>query len=337
MRPPTGFYGSLTGMPTTMYALATDAYGPLSNLQIRELPMPEPGPGQVRVRVVASALNPADAKTVQGKITLLHAKTFPLVTGWDLSGVVDKLGSGVEDLQPGQEVFGFHAYSRRTRQGAFAEYTVLPAAYLAPKPKDVSHATAAASATVGLTVLQALRAARLAAEGRILFTGASGGVGAVGIGIARLMGGTADAVTSTDCVDFVRALGAGRIYDRREQAWLTKVQPGYDVVFDAAAAYSMRFFRRVLRRGGSYITTLPKAGFLLDLLAMPLLGRRPRMIAVKPARPDLERLGSWLASGLAVPVAKTVDLAHAAAAMADFAEHGCQGKIVVQVEATRAG
>ena len=101
-------------MAKTMRALAASAYGSIENSKVVELPIPEPGPGEVRVRVMASALNPADGKTLLGQIKLLHAKVFPLVVGWDLSGVVDAVGSGPTDLRVGLEVFGFHAYSRST-------------------------------------------------------------------------------------------------------------------------------------------------------------------------------------------------------------------------------
>ena len=104
-----------------MHALATDRYGPLDGLRIVERPIPEPGPGQVRVEVHATALNPADYKVAQGRMTFLHARTFPLVLGYDFSGVVDAVGEGVADFERGAEVFGFLAYGPFNRDGAFAE------------------------------------------------------------------------------------------------------------------------------------------------------------------------------------------------------------------------
>jgi NADPH:quinone reductase-like Zn-dependent oxidoreductase len=199
-------------MPSTMRAFAASKIGPIENCRIVEMPMPEPGPGQVRVRVVAAALNPADAKTILGKTGLLHAKVFPLVMGYDLSGVVDAVGPGVDDLRVGTEVFGMLAYSKRTRLGSLAEYTVLPAKWLLEKPTAMDHETAAASATSGLTALQGLRGSgRMKAGARVLVTGASGGVGALVIGLARVLGGSADAITSKAGLAFAQSLGAGAV------------------------------------------------------------------------------------------------------------------------------
>ena len=103
-----------------MRALATPAYGPLESLRIVDLPLPEPGPGHVRIRVHASALNPGDAKTVTGETKILHARVFPMVVGFDFSGVVDALGKNVSGFERGDEVFGHLPYGRATRLGAFA-------------------------------------------------------------------------------------------------------------------------------------------------------------------------------------------------------------------------
>ncbi len=137
-----------------MRVLASPAYGPLESLRIIDLPQPEPGPGQVRIHVHASALNPADGRTITGKTKILHAGGFPMVVGFDFSGVVDALGKNVLGLKQGDEVFGHLPYGRATRLGAFAEYTLAKANALAQKPKDVSHTIVAASATAGLTALQ---------------------------------------------------------------------------------------------------------------------------------------------------------------------------------------
>jgi NADPH:quinone reductase-like Zn-dependent oxidoreductase len=314
-----------------MFALVSSTLGAIESARIEQLPVPQPGPREVRVRVHASAFNPADAKTILGQTSLVHAKGFPLVMGYDLSGEVDALGPDVKDLQVGQAVFGFHAYSRRTRLGAFAEYAVLPAAFLVPKPAAISHATAAAAATVGLTALQALRdRARFRAGHRALVTGASGGVGALAIGIAKCLGGEADALTSSRHLDFVSGLDAVRVFDRAAD-FRAALHGPYEVVFDAAAAYSLRTFRHVLARHGTYVTTLPSPRFVADLMAAPFLRRRARMVMVKPRRGDLEMLGRFLEEGLPVPIDREVRLSDAAAALAHFARVGARGKVVVEI------
>lgn len=315
----------------TMSALVASQVGPVEHARIEQLPVPEPGPGQVRVRVRASAFNPADAKTILGKTSMLHAKGFPMVMGYDLSGEVDALGADVTDLQLGQPVFGFHAYSRRTRLGAFAEYTVLPAKHLAPKPATVSHETAAAVATAGITALQGLRDnAHFAAGHRVLVTGASGGVGALVIGVARSLGGSADAITSSKHLDFVAGLGATHTFDRATDL-RSQLSGPYDVVYDAAAAFSMRAFRGVLKVGGTFVTTLPSQRLLADFMAAPFLRRRVRMVMCRSKRPDLQTLAQLIEAGLTVPIDKIVSLPDAAAALAAFDRSGAQGKVVVKI------
>jgi NADPH:quinone reductase-like Zn-dependent oxidoreductase len=323
----------MVAMLRTTYALAANSYGPLENLRWMEVPLPEVRAGEVRVRVHASSVNPSDAKTLLGKITLLHAKVFPLVVGWDVSGVVDELGAGVTGLSLGQEVFGFHPYSWRTRFGAFAEYTVLAADCLAPKPETVTHETAAATATVGLTALQALRdAAHFRPGDRALVTGASGGVGALGLGVARMLGGSADAVTSTRGMELVRSLGAERVFDRTSPDWIRSVRGPYQVVLDAAAAKDFGFFRGVLAQHGTYVTTLLNRKFVGSLVTAPLFGRRTRLVMVKPRRPDLELLGRWLVEGLRVPIVSVTPVREAAKAMARLeSSAGVQGKLVIRV------
>jgi NADPH:quinone reductase len=146
-------------------ALASSAYGPLDSLRIIDLPKPEPGPGQVRIRVLASALNPADFKSVTGEAKILHARVFPMIVGYDFSGIVDACGKNTTGYERGDEVFGHLPYGRTTRLGAFAEFTVTNANALAKKPAGISHVIAASSATSCLTSLQSLRDIGTLAQG----------------------------------------------------------------------------------------------------------------------------------------------------------------------------
>jgi NADPH:quinone reductase len=222
-----------------MRALASPAYGPLGSLRIVDLPLPEPGSGQVRIRVHASALNPADFKSVTGEAKILHARVFPMIVGFDFSGVVDALGNNVSGLERGDEVFGNLPYGRATRLGAFAEYTLANATALAKKPAGIAHTIAAASATAGLTALQSLRdIGKLASSGRVLVIGASGGVGSVAVGVALKLRARVTAICATHAVDFVKELGAEEVIDRLKVSPLQTASGPFNLVFDTAAASS---------------------------------------------------------------------------------------------------
>jgi NADPH:quinone reductase-like Zn-dependent oxidoreductase len=278
-------------------------------MKIIDLPLPEPGPGQIRIRVHASALNPADAKTVTGGTKILHAGVFPMVVGFDFSGVVDTLGKNVSGFKQGDEVFGHLPYSRATRLGAFAEYTIANAGALAKKPSEILHTVAAASATSGLTALQSLRnLGKLISSGHVLIIGASGGVGSVAVGVAQKLGARVTAICSTHAVDFVKELGADEVIDRRKVSPLQTVSGPFNVVFDAAAAFSWQASRHLIERGGAYVTTMPSAAFFRDKIASLLTPTHAHFVIVKPRGIDIDLLGSWLKHGLKVPIFQTVKI-----------------------------
>ena len=142
-------------MAETMRAMGATGDG----VEMIEIPKPTPGPGEVRVKVIASAVNAGEEKVIGGDFVgrFLHAKTSPLVPGWDFAGTIDVLGDGVTYFEGGAAVWGHLAYSGSTNQGTFAEYVTLPRAALAAKPDDVPYHVAAPAATVAMTSLQSLR------------------------------------------------------------------------------------------------------------------------------------------------------------------------------------
>jgi NADPH:quinone reductase-like Zn-dependent oxidoreductase len=296
-------------------AIAAPTYGPLERLASIEVPTPSPGAGEVRVRVVASALNPADHKVVLGTLKFLHARTRPLIVGYDFSGTIDAVGSSSEGFAVGDDVFGFLPYGPFNKRGAFAELLIARCNEIAHKPARVSHEIAAAAATTGLTAIQALRdhGAPPADGAQILVTGASGGVGSIAIGIARRMNAQVTAVASGAGLELARKLGAIEVLDRKTQEVPGAIRDRYDVVFDAAAAYRWRTWRGALKRGGAYVTTLPSGAFFVDKLHSLLSSTRVGFVNVKSRPADLKLLGGWLEDGLEVPLASTIlvkDVAH---------------------------
>ena len=316
-----------------MRALVSPSYGPLESMRIVDLPVPEPGPGQVRIRVHASSLNPADFKSVTGEAKILHARVFPMVVGFDFSGVVDSLGKNVSGLERGDEVFGHLPYGRATRLGTFAEYTLANASALAKKPAGVAHAIAAASATAGLTALQSLRdSGKLASGGRVLIIGASGGVGSIAIGVAQKLGARVTAICATHAVEFVKDLGAEEVIDRLKVSPLQTAHGTFDVIFDTAAAFSWKASRHLIEKGGTYVTTLPTLTFFRDMLLSIVTNTRARFVIVKPRPKDLDLLGGWLKQGLKVPIFQTVKVKNVAVGLKRLQEGAVHGRIAVDVE-----
>jgi NADPH:quinone reductase len=315
-----------------MRAMAIPSYGPVEQMKLVELPTPEPGPGHVRVRVHASAVNPSELKVATGEVKFLHGRTFPMVLGYDFSGVIDRVGAGVATVAEGDEVFGFLPYSGSNKLGAFAEYTVSAASGLARKPASASHAVAAAAATPAITALQSLRdLGRLPSGGRTLIIGASGGVGALAVGVAKKLGAEVVAVCATHAVDFVKELGAEVVIDRKKEDPLRVAKGPFDVVFDAAAVSSWSATRHLLGKGGVYVTTLPGPAIVFHLGLSLFTATRAKIVIVKSRTDDLALVGRWLTEGLKVPIDSTVPVRDVVAGIKRLAAGEMRGRISVDV------
>jgi len=132
-----------------------------TTVKVQETSKPSPKKGEVLVKVAFSALDSAFEEVAHRTMIpggLLHnLKVKPLVAGWHFSGTVEAIDEGVQDLAPGDSVFGHLQYSSATRQGSLAEYVTVPASELAKSPEGISMDTAAAVTTEALTALQGMR------------------------------------------------------------------------------------------------------------------------------------------------------------------------------------
>ncbi|MDB4955755.1 MAG: qor 4 [Myxococcales bacterium] len=325
---------TVTDQPRTMRAIGAPRIGALDKLGPVEVQPPSLTAGHVQVRVVASAVNPADLKIHRGEFAgrVLHARTTPLVTGFDFSGVVEACGDGVVDFAAGDSVFGFLPYSSSNRQGAFAERVVVDPAMIARKPQSITHEVAGAVATPGCTALQALRdKGRLREGGRVMILGAAGGVGSVAVGVARSLGAKVTAVCSTYAVDFVRELGADEVIDRKQQDPLAAKGP-FEVVFDTAAAYSYASTRHMLTSDGAYVTTLPSAAWFGGKILAAASKRRCHMIIVASRRADLELLATWMAGGMRVPIDSRFPVRELGKALERQGRGEVRGRVAIDVE-----
>jgi NADPH:quinone reductase-like Zn-dependent oxidoreductase len=314
-----------------MKAIAAPSYGPLERLALVDAPLPIPGRGEVRVNVVASALNPADYKVLLGTMKFLHARNRPLVMGYDFSGTVSAVGPSVTSVSVGDDVFGFLPYGPGNARGAFAESLIARCDEIAVKPARVPHEMAAAAATTGVTAIQSIRdLGRLAPQGgRVLVTGVSGGVGSIGVAVAKRLNATVTAVGSGAGLELARRLGATELLDRNELSLPEDVRGRFDVIFDASAAYRWRQWRRALEPGGAFVTTLPSLAFLVDKIRSFFSSTRAHFVAVKSRPADLGLLASWLEDGLEVPLASTIAVRDVSRGLMQLQRSG--GRIAVRV------
>ena len=322
----------------TMKAIAHERYGMPDVLELRDVDMPTIEDHQVLLRVHASSVNPAEWYGVTGPF---FARAFggglrkPKSTkvGADVAGVVESVGKGVTEFQPGDEVFG-------TSGAAWAEYAPAREVRLVRKPANVSFEEAAAVPIAALTALQALRDNGGVQSGqKVLINGASGGVGTYAVQLAKALGADVTAVCSTGNVDLVRSLGADRVVDYTKEDF-TQLGERHDVMLDIAGSRSFRQFRRVLAPDAIVVIVGAKfpsnkgIGPLSHIIATRLasVGRSQtaKFFVAKITKEDLGFLAELLEAGKVRSVIdRRFELSETADAMRYLGEGHARGKVII--------
>lgn len=289
-----------------MRAVRIEDFGPPDVLKIVEMERPAPGEGDVLVRVEAVGLNPVDA-FVRSGVFPLFAKP-PTVLGWDIAGIVEEAGPGVDRFAPGDRVFGLSRFPQMA--DGYAEYVSAPAADLA-RPTDALDAVhAAALPLTGLTAWQSLVETAAVGPGQhVLIHAAGGGVGHLAVQIAKARGARVTATASEGKRAFVEGLGADEVIDYRTEDFASKVGD-VDVVLDPVGGDLADRSIPVLRPGGLLISLL-RHDDEDDLRArVQAAGRRFAGVLVHPDAAGLEALAALVGEGkLTVHVDRTFTFA----------------------------
>src|SRR5947209_20585555 len=186
---------SASATSQTMKAIRIHNYGGPEVLHYEDAPRPQPQAGEVLIRVHAAGVNPIDWKVREGHMKDFWPHKFPLILGWDLSGVVEELGRGVSRFKIGDEVYSL---PDPTRDGAYADYIVVRESELALKPNSLHHIRAAAVPLAALTAWQSLfDTAQLQPGQRVLIHAGSGGVGHFAVRLATLKCAEVSATSSS--------------------------------------------------------------------------------------------------------------------------------------------
>jgi NADPH:quinone reductase-like Zn-dependent oxidoreductase len=242
-------------MSMLMKAIVAERAGDAGVLKVAELERPVPGPTEVLVRVHATSVNPHDCKTRARGRSAYNDEALPLVLGFDVSGVVEAVGSGVTILAPGDEVFGFPKFPHHAR--AYAEYVCGPARHFAPKPAGMDHIRAAGLPLAGLTAWQALvDTAQVRAGRRVLVHAAAGGVGHLAVQIAKARGAVVIGTARSEKHAFLRQLGADQLIDYTQEEF-DAVVSDVDVVLDTLGGDVTSRSLTILREGGVVVTIIP--------------------------------------------------------------------------------
>lgn len=306
----------------TMRAVAYDRYGGLDVLTPRRLPWPKVGPGEILIRVRSAAVNPVDWKLMAGGLDPLLPAFFPVIPGWDVAGVVERVGIDTPEFAVGDEVF---AYARRdyVQGGTFAELVTVNARAAAAKPASLSWDEAAGVPLAGLTAQRTLTRLGVDETSTVLIHGAAGGVGTFGVQLARALGARVIGTASPANHERLAALGAepvaygdGLVERVRELApgGVTAVADFVGGVLDTTLA--------VLRDGGRHASVADPS----------VVAAGGEWVWVRPDGAALAELAVLADRGaLTVPVAAVFPLERAAEALALSQEGHTHGKIVIRV------
>jgi NADPH:quinone reductase-like Zn-dependent oxidoreductase len=308
-----------------MKAIRIHEYGDRGVLRYEQCPVPDISDDEVLVKVIATAVNPLDWKVRQGYLKEGPPHRFPLILGWDVSGIVEKIGKSVTAFSPGDAV-----YSRpdSTRNGTYAEYVTARASELALKPKTISFMDAVALPLAGIAAWTSVIHTAEITEGQsILIHGASGGVGCIAVQLAKWKGAHVITTTSAGNRDLVKSLGADEIIDYRSVNFKDVVHD-VDVVFDTIGGKVQEDSWAVLKPGG----------ILVSIVHPPPQGRASQsgvkgtFVRNTPNAPILRELATLVDAGIVRPIVgaefslKDIPEAH------ELSESGrARGKIVIHV------
>lgn len=322
-----------------MKALLCEAYGPIDNLVVKDIPSPVPGPKQLLVEVKAAAVNFPDALMVQG---LYQVKPpLPFTPGAEISGIVKTVGAEVKHYKAGDRVIAL------TSTGGFAEECIVESAKAMPLPTGMDFETGAALVLTYCTSLHGLKdCGHLKAGETLVVLGAAGGVGISAIEIGKAMGARVIAAASSDDkLELCRKVGADDTVNYSTENLKDRINEltggkGADVVYDPVGGpYTEPAVRALAWRGRLLIIGFAAGEIPKIPLNLALLKERS-LIGVywgDSTKHDptghlanLHQLHEWFAAGRIRPVvSERFPLSAAKDAIASIANRQVKGKIVV--------
>ena len=319
-----------------MRAIVSEQYGRPDILQLKEVDKPTPKEGEVLVKVHAASVNAYDWHLLTADIFLVRMMGGGLlkpkfsIPGADVAGIVESVGSDVEQFRPGDEVYG------EISHGSFAEYVAGSVKGLAPKPANLTFEEAAAVPMAAVTALQGLRdEGHIQAGQKVLVQGASGGVGTFAVQIAKSFGAEVTAVCSTRNLDQARALGADQVIDYTKEDFTQNGQQ-YNLILAANGFHPLSAYKRALAPGGIYVMAGGKPAQIFQAMLLgPLMssgGKKMGGVSATMKNQDLMSIKELLEAGKIMPVIdRCYPLGEAAEALRYLGEGHARGKVVISV------
>ncbi len=350
-------------LETAMMAVVTTGTGGYDRLEYRQVPMPVAGPGEVLLRVLAAGVNNTDintrigwyGKSAQNGTDAAPvnpdrrdggwqgATRYPLIQGADCCARIAALGPGGDAARVGERVLvrscmRSHGFDRMDTvwlgtdfDGAFAQYVKVPESEIFAVVCDWSDAELATIPCAYGTAENMVHRAGVSPGDRVLVSGASGGVGSALVQLLTRRGAEVIAVTSSSKSEMVRRLGAARVIQRGDDPAAAVGANSVDVVIDNVGGTAFPRMLKVLKRGGSYVSSGAIAGPLVELDMRDMYLKDLRLVGCTAwDEPVFPSLVSYIEKGEVLPLlAATYALDRIAEAQRVFQEKRHLGKIVL--------
>jgi NADPH:quinone reductase-like Zn-dependent oxidoreductase len=308
-----------------MKAVRYEEYGGPEVLEVVDVAEPSPGPGEVVVRVVAAGTNPGESAIRSGAMKEIFPADFPEGQGSDLAGVISSVGDGVKDVAVGDAVIGMS-----DSRNAHAEYALLSADQMTPKPEGLDWAVAGSLYVVGATAEVMMRAVRPEDGETVIVSGAAGGVGTLVTQLAVRAGARVIAVASEPNHETLRVWGAEPVSygDGLEERIRSLAPEGVQALLDA---YGGGYVELALGMG----VPADRIETIIDYDAVRRHGvHGDGMSTLEDPRPVIARLADLLASGgLELPIKARFPLERVADAYREVENRHGLGKVVLDVTA----
>src|SRR5205807_5409333 len=248
---------------------------------------------------------------------------LPLIPGYDIAGVVKKIGAKITNLKAGDAVYGYPTFV-----AGWAEFVTVKEWEVAAKPKSLTFAEAAAVPMGALTAWQALvDTAQLQQGQTILIHGGSGGVGSFAVQIAKARGAGVIATASTANQDLLRQLGADVPIDYTKTRF-EEIAKDVDAVLDPVGKETLARSYDVVKKGGIVMSLVARP----DPIELKKRGIRGAAISVHPDAEDLAEIAHLIDAGKIKPiVTKVLPLNEAVAAQQQAETHHTRGKLVLRI------
>jgi NADPH:quinone reductase-like Zn-dependent oxidoreductase len=308
-----------------MKAVQIHEFGGADKLIYEDAKEPEIKSDDVLIKVYATSVNPIDWKMRGGGYPGSEEREFPIILGWDVSGVIEGKGDEVEGFEIGDEV-----YSRPDpkRNGTYAEYVAVNYKQIGLKPKSIVHAEAAAVPLAGLTAWQGLfDHGKLESGQKILIHAAAGGVGTFAVQLAKWKGAYVIGTSSDEHIDFLTMLGVDKVIDYNNEDFTERLKD-IDVVFDLIGGNVQKQSLKVLKPGGILVSTVG----IQDEKALEEKGIIGAAYMAQSTKENLDQLAQLIDGGKLKPIiSETLPLAKAAEAHRKSERGHLLGKIVLKV------